>query len=68
MAKTLVDIDDALLARAMQLTGAATKKAAVNEALAQMVRRFEARGYIDLIRGGVAVELDDPSVIDSAQR
>ena len=31
--KTLIDIDDALLAKAMELTGASTKRAAVNEAL-----------------------------------
>jgi Arc/MetJ family transcription regulator len=68
MTKTLIDIDDALLARAMELTGAATKKAAVNDALAQVVRRIEALGYIDMISGGVAVDLDDSSVIDAAQR
>lgn len=68
MTKTLIDIDDALLARAMALTGAVTKKAAVNDALAQMVRRVEARGYIDMIRGGIAVELDDARVTHDAQR
>jgi len=68
MTKTLIDIDDALLARAMELTGATTKKAAVNEALAQAVRRIEALGYIDMVSGGVAVDLDDSRVIDAAQR
>ncbi|REJ06218.1 type II toxin-antitoxin system VapB family antitoxin [Microbacterium bovistercoris] len=68
MTKTLIDVDDALLERAMELTGAATKKAAVNEALAQVVRRGEALGYIDLLSTGIVVELDDPDVIDGAQR
>ncbi|WP_298866183.1 type II toxin-antitoxin system VapB family antitoxin [Microbacterium sp.] len=68
MTKTLIDIDDALLARAMRLTGATTKKAAVNDALGQVVRRFEALGYIDMIRAGVAVDLDDAQVIEDAQR
>lgn len=68
MTKTLIDVDDALLTRAMALTGAPTKKAAVNSALAQVVRRAEALGYIDLVRGGLVVDLDDPQVIDGAQR
>jgi len=68
MTKTLIDIDDALLERAMKLTGAPTKRAAVNDALAQVVRRFEALGYIDMIRGGVAIELDNAEVIEEAQR
>ncbi|MEJ1089677.1 type II toxin-antitoxin system VapB family antitoxin [Microbacterium sp. Mu-80] len=68
MTKTLIDVDDDLLARVMKLTGATTKKAAVNEALAQAARRGEALGYIDLLRAGVAIELDDATVIDGAQR
>lgn len=68
MTKTLIDIDDVLLERAMELTGASTKKAAVNAALAQVVRRSEALGYIDLIQTGIAIELDSQRVIDHAQR
>ena len=68
MTKTLIDIDDALLAKAMEVTGAVTKKAAVNEALAQVVRRGEALGYIDLLQSGIAVDLDDARIIDDAQR
>lgn len=68
MTKTLIDVDDELLARVMKLTGATTKKAAVNEALAQTARRGEALGYVDLLRGGLAVELDQADVIASAQR
>ncbi len=33
MTKTLIDIDDELLARAMRATGESTKKATVNRAL-----------------------------------
>lgn len=68
MTKTLIDVDDDLLDRVMKLTGATTKKAAVNEALAQAARRGEALGYVDLLRAGVAIELDDAAVIDGAQR
>lgn len=68
MTKTLIDIDDELLARVMELTGATTKKAAVNAALAQAARRGEALGYVDLLRGGLAVELDRAQVVADAQR
>lgn len=68
MTKTIIDVDDALLERAMRFTGATTKKAAVNEALAQTVRRGEALGYVDMLRTGVAIDLDDADVIADAQR
>ena len=68
MTKTLIDVDDELLEQAMRLTGATTKKAAVNAALAQTVRRGEALGYIDMLRSGAAIELDDADVIADAQR
>lgn len=68
MTKTIIDIDDVLLEQAMRFTGASTKKAAVNEALAQTVRRGEALGYIDMLRTGVAIELDDADVTTDAQR
>lgn len=68
MTKTLIDIDDALLEAAMRLTGSRTKKDAVNEALAQVVRRGAALGYVDLLRAGMAVDLDDRDVTDDAQR
>lgn len=68
MTKTLIDIDDTLLEQAMRLTGATTKKAAVNAALAQAVRRGEALGYVDLLRSGMAIALDDADVTDDAQR
>ncbi|MGM7670599.1 type II toxin-antitoxin system VapB family antitoxin [Microbacterium sp. A93] len=68
MTKTIIDIDDVLLEQAMSFTGATTKKAAVNEALAQVVRRGEAMGYIDLLRSGVAIELDNADVTTDSQR
>lgn len=68
MTKTIIDVDDGLLEQVMSITGATTKKAAVNEALAQTVRRDAALGYVDMLRTGVVIELDDPSVIADAQR
>jgi hypothetical protein len=66
--KTLIDIDDALLEEAMLVIGSSTKKETVNEALAQVVRRGAAVGYVDLLRTGIVIELDDPAVTDDAQR
>lgn len=66
--KTLIDIDDALLEEAMLVIGSSTKKDTVNEALAQVVRRGAAVGYVDLLRTGIVIELDDPAVTDDAQR
>lgn len=68
MTKTIIDVDDDLLKQAMRFTGATTKKAAVNEALAQTVRRGESLGYIDMLRSGIAIELDDADVTTDAQR
>lgn len=68
MTKTLVDIDDAVLARAQQLSGLTTKKAIVAAALEEMVRRLELDEYTDFVRSGAMDDLADPEVIRSAQR
>lgn len=50
--KKLIDIDEELLGRAVEVLGAATMKEAVNEALAEVVRldrrRVHARRLADL--------------------
>lgn len=66
--KTLIDIDDAILTRAMELSEAPTKKAVVNHALRDYVRRAEAELYIRHLENGMSVDLDDPAVIAEAQR
>lgn len=68
MAKTIVDVDDTLMQRAMRLSGNATKKATVNDALQQLVRRHEAKAYIEDLTAGLAADLDDPEVVRGAQR
>lgn len=68
MTKTLIDVDDALLRRAMEVTGAATKKAVVNEALALIVRRAEAIGYVEQLREGIAPGPGEQRPTDGAQR
>lgn len=53
MTKTLVDVDDALLARAMQLLGTSTKKDTINRALRLVVEDEDAWQSInELIRMG----------------
>jgi len=53
MAKTLIDIDDELLERAQHVLGTATKKATVNGALREVVRRWAAAEFGELARSGV---------------
>lgn len=66
--KTLVDIDDATLARALALSGIATKKGVIAVALEQMVRRLELDQYTEFARSGALDDLADPEVTRSAQR
>ncbi len=68
MAKTLIDIDETLLADAMAATGQTTKKGAVTVALLEVVRAARARAYVEQIRAGLGRDLDDPDVVASAQR
>jgi Arc/MetJ family transcription regulator len=53
MSKTLVDIDDDLLTQAQRILGTATKKATVNAALREVVRRWAAQELSALARSGV---------------
>ncbi len=53
MTKTLIDIDDELLARARQILGADTKKATVNAALREIVRLWAVVEFGHLARSGV---------------
>jgi Arc/MetJ family transcription regulator len=55
--RTNIEIDDALLAEAQQVAGTRTKKATVEFALAELVRRRRAKGMLAL-RGNVEFDLD----------
>lgn len=55
--RTNIVIDDDLLAEAQQLAGTRTKKATVEFALAELVRRRRAKGMLAL-RGNVEFDLD----------
>ena len=61
--RTNIEIDDALLAEAQRLAGTRTKKATVEFALAELVRRRQAKGVLAL-RGNVEFELD----LDTSRR
>ena len=50
--RTNIDIDDDLMAKAMAATGAATKKAAVEESL-QLLVRLKAQEGIKALRGNI---------------
>ena len=55
--RTNIDIDDELLAEAQELAGTRTKKATVEFALAELIRRRRAKSLIQL-RGTVDFDLD----------
>jgi Arc/MetJ family transcription regulator len=70
MTKTLIDVDDDLLARARAILGpTATKKDAVNTALSRLVRLHEQRDTIDwIIAADPAADLRDPDIRAAARR
>ena len=69
MAKTLVDIDDALLEAAREVLGTSTKKDTVNAALREVLAAQERRrASVDLIMWGQRNEPWDDSVRDRAWR
>jgi Arc/MetJ family transcription regulator len=68
MSKTLIDLDDDLLAKTQQILGAATKKDTVNGAMREVVRRDAANRLIDLGRKGAYADLLDPEIAERAWR
>ena len=46
--RTNIEIDDALIERALSATGLKTKRAAVEECLRTLIRRHEQRDILDL--------------------
>jgi Arc/MetJ family transcription regulator len=55
--RTNIEIDDELLAEAQALAGTRTKKATVEFALAELIRRRRAKSLLQL-RGAVAFDID----------
>jgi Arc/MetJ family transcription regulator len=58
--RTNIDIDDELMAKALELSGLPTKKAVVEEALKLLVQSRKRRNVIEEMRGmGWEGDLDD---------
>lgn len=68
MTKTLVDIDEELLASVAQQLGTKTKKDTVNAALAEVLRVRRIADHIDHLRAGAVTDLLDPEVMNGAWR
>jgi Arc/MetJ family transcription regulator len=68
MAKTLIDVDEGLLARSQQILGTATKKETVNGALRELVRRAAAEDFLALAKAGGLRHAADGEVMAQAWR
>jgi len=68
MTRTLVDLPDDLVRRAMELTGAASKKAMITRALEELVNREAQLEMIDWVQQGGLPGLTDPDVMADARR
>lgn len=68
MSKTLIDLDDALLAQAAALLGTETKKDTVNRALSEYIK-FRLRVSLgERLASGALPDLADPEVMARAWR
>jgi len=68
LTKTLIDIDDELLAKAAEALGTTTKKDTVNAALAEVLRQRAATRFLESARDGLYADLLDPEVMKGAWR
>lgn len=68
MARTLVDLPDDLVRRAMELTGAPSKKSMITQAIRDLVNRESQLEMIDWVAGGGLSGITDPAVQADARR
>lgn len=68
MSRTLIDVNDELLARAGAVLGTGTKKDTVNAALAQVLAVEARREFLDDARRGDLADAGQESVLDQAWR
>ena len=68
MTRTLVDLPDDLVRRAMELTGARSKKAMITRAIEELVNREAQLEMIDWVQQGGLPGLTDPEVLADARR
>ncbi|MET7835570.1 type II toxin-antitoxin system VapB family antitoxin [Micromonospora sediminicola] len=60
MSRTILDVDDDLLAEAAEILGTGTKKATVNAALQAVVNREKRREFADWLKSGGLPDLTGP--------
>lgn len=60
MARTVIDIDDKLLAEAAGILGTDKKVATVNAALADVVKRRKRQAFFDRLDAGLLPDLTGP--------
>jgi len=68
MSRTMIDLDDALVAEAAEILGTSTKRATINGALAEFVAAAKRRRFVELLEEGVLDDLGDPEVMAGAWR
>jgi Arc/MetJ family transcription regulator len=68
MSRTLIDVDDELLAEASRRLGTTTKKDTVNAALAEVVNLARVHEHIEWLASGGLPDLADPEVMKDAWR
>lgn len=66
MARTMIDLDDDLVAAAREALGTGTKRDTVHAALKDVVRRHAAREYLDWMATDPLPDLRNPAVMDGA--
>ena len=60
MTRTVIDVDDELLAEAAEIFGTTTKVATVNAALADAIKRRKRESFLDWIAEGGLPDLTGP--------
>lgn len=68
MSRTMIDLDDALLAEAAEILGTTTKRATINGALAEFVAAARRRRFMEMLDEGLFDDLADPEVMAGAWR
>ena len=61
VSRTILDVDDELLAEAAKIFGTSTKRATVNAALQAAVNRERRREFADWLKGGGLPDLTGPA-------
>jgi Arc/MetJ family transcription regulator len=61
MARTVIDVDDQMLAQAAEIFGTKTKAATVNAALEDAIKRRKRQAFFDRLADGGLPDLTGPS-------